>query len=56
MNASGAIYTVDAGVLTPLISTITDNVAILIPAGIGITVMIMGAKMIPRLLKGLVKG
>ena len=53
---STSAFTVTADVIAPIMSTITDNAAILVPAGLGVTVLLIGIKMIPRLLKSLVKG
>lgn len=56
MEGSGSVFTVTADIVQPIIATVTDNAAILVPAGLGITVLLIGVKMIPRLLKSLVKG
>jgi len=56
MAGSGSVFTVSADIVSPIIETVTANAAILVPAGLGVTVLLIGVRMIPRLLKSLVKG
>lgn len=55
-EGGSSFFTVSAELFAPIISTVTDNAAILVPAGLGITVLLIGIKMIPKLVKSLVKG
>jgi len=53
---TGSVFTVGTDLLAPIVETITSNAAILVPAGLGITVLLIGVRMIPKLVKSLVKG
>ena len=55
MEPTGSVFTVTADVLSPILDTITANAAILVPAGLAVTITVMGVTLIPKLVKKLVK-
>lgn len=48
-------YTITADAITPLTTAITANVAVLVPAAIGITIVVIAAQAVPKLFKRLIK-
>lgn len=53
--SEGGGFTITASVIDPIVKTVTDNVAILLPAGLALTALVIGAKLIPKLFKSFVK-
>lgn len=47
---------VDAAAFAPLLTTVTENLTVIVPVGIGILVTIAGVKMLPGLIKTWTRG
>lgn len=51
-----AAYTVDATALSGITETLTANLAVIVPFGLGITAILIGVGFIPKLIKKFTKG
>lgn len=47
---------ISAADFAPLLGVVTDNLAVIVPAGIGILVTVAGVKMLPGLIKTWTRG
>lgn len=53
---SGSAYTVSAGALKVVTDTLTANLEVIIPFGLGITAILIGVGFIPKLIKRFTRG
>lgn len=49
-------FVVSADVVQPIIQVVSDNIAVLLPAGLGITAMLVGAGLVPKMFKKFTRG
>jgi len=40
---------IDAAMLTPIVTALTDNIAVILPVGVSIMGVLVGVKLIPRI-------
>lgn len=50
------MYTVKAADLKGIIEGVTGNLEVLVPVGITVTCMVIGAQLVPKLIKRLIRG
>lgn len=55
MDGAGS-YTVNASSLSVITDTLTSNLEVIIPFGLGITAIMIGVGFIPKLIKKFVRG
>lgn len=56
MDTDTSAYVVKTSDLAQITEILTDNLAVIVPFGIGITAILVGVSFIPRLIKRFTKG
>lgn len=52
----GSNYVVTAGDLAPILTSLTDNAAVIVPWGIGVVAVFAGIRFVPKLIKMFTRG
>lgn len=53
---TSAAYVVSASALTPIMTALTENAAVIVPFGVGIIAVFAGIRFIPTLIKTFARG
>lgn len=55
-NLLEGVYTISASALTPIMTALTSNAAVIVPFGVGIIAVFAGIRFIPTLIKTFARG